>query len=83
MLEAVFILPKIGGVMLIKGDITLPFTEVFELQNEECITHYIILCYVILYYIILYYIILYYIIFYYIILYHILLYYIIYCNCSL
>jgi hypothetical protein len=34
MLEAVFIPSKIGGAMPIKGEITLPFTEVFELQNE-------------------------------------------------
>ena len=39
MLEAVFIPSKIGGVMLIKGGITLPFTEVSELQNE---VHYIL-----------------------------------------
>ena len=39
MLEAVFIPSKIGGAMPIKGEITLPFTEVFELQNE---VHYIL-----------------------------------------
>jgi len=39
MLEAVFIPSKIGGVMLIKGEITLNFTEIFELQNE---VHYIL-----------------------------------------
>jgi hypothetical protein len=30
---------KIGGVMLIKGEITLPFTEIFERQTE---VHYIL-----------------------------------------
>jgi len=39
MLEAVFFPSKIGGVMPIKGEITLPFTEIFERQNE---VHYIL-----------------------------------------
>jgi hypothetical protein len=34
MLEAVFIPSKIGGVMPSKGEISLPFTEIFELRNE-------------------------------------------------
>jgi len=39
MLEAVFIPSKIGGVMLITGEITLPFTEIFERQNEVHYTY--------------------------------------------
>jgi hypothetical protein len=39
MLEAVFIPSKIGDVMQIKGEITLTFTEIFELQNK---VHYIL-----------------------------------------